>query len=207
MVVSKLDVVSHDLTLSSDGQFIAEIDYSTSLYPVLCNSVIGAAPNEFTVKPYGPSCTTPSILFNVVQAQHEISPMALTLLSSSPRAQNIEIPVNDLVVETVKCQWGSGCGADLTDLSTVGIGHHLKEIHFDKGHAWSNGRRTFCLWSHNNESCGKEMFHESLPKHIASVHLKSVSRKCPICERAFSRGDSLNRHIKKACCAGFCRMR
>lgn len=51
-----------------------------------------------------------------------------------------------------------------------------------------------CGWT----GCGENLLITSLAKHITSTHLRLTVVECPYCpdNRHFSRGDSLNAHIK-----------
>lgn len=98
-----------------------------------------------------------------------------------------------------QCLWGP-CGYPLQDCTPAGLSRHLKEYHFDDViNLWDDRRRGLCQWSAHGHPCGKEMLYEGYGKHIASVHLGSISRICPRCDHKFARMDSLQRHLRQSC--------
>ncbi|PCH44900.1 hypothetical protein WOLCODRAFT_124289 [Wolfiporia cocos MD-104 SS10] len=112
-----------------------------------------------------------------------IHPVHTSPISSSDQAQ---------------CRWGHPCGRSLDDVTPAGIARHLKEHHIDPS-TWHNKNRGHCLWSDWDGLCNREMNYASFGKHIASVHLHATASKCPHCQRALGRADSLDRHIKNYC--------
>ncbi|KAF9807486.1 hypothetical protein IEO21_08197 [Rhodonia placenta] len=101
--------------------------------------------------------------------------------------------------EVIRCLWGP-CGYPLEDCTPAGLARHLKEYHFDDViNLWDDRNRGLCQWSTNGRPCGKEMLYEGYGKHIASVHLGSIARICPRCNRKFARIDSLQRHLRQSC--------
>ncbi|KAH9942821.1 hypothetical protein B0H21DRAFT_749559 [Amylocystis lapponica] len=105
-----------------------------------------------------------------------------------------------LTDSTHRCSWGA-CTAPLEDASPAGICHHLKEVHFPA--TWHPKTRTRCAWHEHGVPCAapKDLELVSLGQHIAAVHLKTTACVCSVCERAFTRGDSLLRHTQKTHCA------
>ncbi|KZT63837.1 hypothetical protein DAEQUDRAFT_815410 [Daedalea quercina L-15889] len=96
------------------------------------------------------------------------------------------------------CCWGGFCGTSLDTLPIAAISHHLKEAHIDR-HAWDGRARVVCQWTSGGTPCGMEMYYDNIGKHIAAVHLGSTALSCPYCDKSFSRGDSLCRHVREAC--------
>lgn len=96
------------------------------------------------------------------------------------------------------CCWGGFCGTKLDTLPIAAISHHLKEAHIDRN-AWDGRARVVCQWSSGGSPCGMEMYYDNIGKHIAAVHLGSTALSCPYCDKTFSRGDSLCRHVREAC--------
>lgn len=96
------------------------------------------------------------------------------------------------------CCWGGFCGTKLDTLPIAAISHHLKEAHIDRN-AWDGRARVVCQWSSGGSPCGMEMYYDNIGKHIAAVHLGSTALTCPYCDKTFSRGDSLCRHVREAC--------
>ncbi|OSX61496.1 hypothetical protein POSPLADRAFT_1102059, partial [Postia placenta MAD-698-R-SB12] len=96
-----------------------------------------------------------------------------------------------------QCLWGP-CGYPLQDCTPSGLSRHLKEYHFDDViNLWDDRSRGLCQWSAYGVPCGKEMLYEGYGKHIATVHLGSISRICPRCDHKFARMDSLQRHLRQ----------
>lgn len=123
----------------------------------------------------------------------------------SPYGQVSEAETLVSAEKAVECRWGSSCGVNLTDLSAAGIAWHLKRHHFHRTtSSWNYRARGVCQWQlDSGHSCGTDLFHEGFGKHIASVHLKSISRICPRCGRKYCRVDALKRHLRESCIGFF----
>ncbi|OSX66134.1 hypothetical protein POSPLADRAFT_1131161 [Postia placenta MAD-698-R-SB12] len=104
-------------------------------------------------------------------------------------------------IEAAKCRWSDfPCGMIVWDLSPTGITRHLKEQHFDDiVNIWQDRKRGDCRWSTSGQPCRSELYYGGFGKHVASVHLKSVSCKCPACGRECCRLDALKRHQRETC--------
>lgn len=117
-------------------------------------------------------------------------------------ASRIGAHVTEFVpIDPAECRWsGSPCGMALQDLSPGGITRHLKEHHFDDVvNPWHDRKRGGCEWSAVGQPCCIELYYGGFGKHVASVHLKSISCKCPACGRECCRVDALRRHQREAC--------
>ncbi|KAH9942820.1 hypothetical protein B0H21DRAFT_509825 [Amylocystis lapponica] len=129
----------------------------------------------------------------------ELSP-ALPASSISPSAAlTTTIIADPLLGEAHRCTWctdGVLCCAPLEDASPAGVLRHLKDSHLPTD---SHPKvRTRCAWHEDGAPCSasKDFEFVSLGKHIAAVHLKTTACVCGVCARAFTRGDSLRRHMK-----------
>ncbi|KZT66132.1 hypothetical protein DAEQUDRAFT_481930 [Daedalea quercina L-15889] len=96
------------------------------------------------------------------------------------------------------CCWGGFCGTSLDTLPNAAISHHLKDVHMNRD-TWDGRARIVCQWTSGGSPCGMEMYYDNIGKHIAAVHLGSTALSCPYCDKTFSRGDSLSRHVREAC--------
>ncbi|KAL6303279.1 hypothetical protein BKA93DRAFT_788960 [Sparassis latifolia] len=84
------------------------------------------------------------------------------------------------------------------DKPTAGmIKRHLREHHI-RGE-WHQKSEGVCKWYTEGKPCGKSLKHESLGKHVASVHLGALACFCNFCGDKFSRIDALTRHVRKWC--------
>ncbi|KAH9841940.1 uncharacterized protein C8Q71DRAFT_693484, partial [Rhodofomes roseus] len=97
------------------------------------------------------------------------------------------------------CWFGSPCGVSLDISSPSSIKHHLLHFHTADIDMHQGRARTHCQWWLSNGACGKEVYCEALPKHIAVVHLKSSGVVCPRCDRTLSRVDALSCHLALYC--------
>ncbi|KAH9942830.1 hypothetical protein B0H21DRAFT_510143 [Amylocystis lapponica] len=120
---------------------------------------------------------------------------ALHTSPSLPRGDNVPQPS---FVARTQCAW-SDCGMALDDDTSGGIQRHLKEFHYAVWDAESQGR---CVWRTGvppyDGQCSKNMKLASLGKHIAECHLRSTVATCQHCKREYSRGDAMQRHLRKA---------
>ncbi|PCH39971.1 hypothetical protein WOLCODRAFT_67182 [Wolfiporia cocos MD-104 SS10] len=117
----------------------------------------------------------------------------------APSCASRSSPLNPAIV----CQWGTSCGISLPHCSFSTIKRHIREYHFGgDAHGWHDQLRGHCMWSVGGNVCGKEVMYGHFGKHIATVHTRSVYRRCSRCHQEFSRGDSLQRHQKHYCPAG-----
>ncbi|CCM05975.1 uncharacterized protein FIBRA_08216 [Fibroporia radiculosa] len=113
-------------------------------------------------------------------------PSTPQMLTTSPSA-----------VSRTRCLW-TGCTILLDDTSIAGIKRHLAAVHADEAVPTFDAQPGMCKWTlgeHGHE-CGRGLHRASLGKHIASVHLKSTVKQCPLCHASFSRNDCVVRHMK-----------
>jgi len=103
------------------------------------------------------------------------------------------------------CRWGTThnlCNMVLEDVTSAGIARHIKEVHFgDDAHPWHPRNRGNCCWHQADTACHKNMFYGNFGKHIAAVHLRSMTRTCRRCGGTFARSDALARHTAAYCSA------
>ncbi|KAF9819421.1 hypothetical protein IEO21_02164 [Rhodonia placenta] len=95
----------------------------------------------------------------------------------------------------VACRWGGECSMIIDDLSPAGITRHLRAHHFAESSdtllKWEKRSRGSCEWSNDTHACGRRMFYASFGKHIAAVHLGTISRRCPKCNPTSSEAHNL----------------
>ena len=88
------------------------------------------------------------------------------------------------------CQWDS-CGQKVENSNSAIISHLLSCHRVDLK---SRNGIMECGWT----GCGDSLLITSVAKHITSTHLRLTVVECPYCpgHKSFSRGDSLNAHIR-----------
>ncbi|EPS95823.1 hypothetical protein FOMPIDRAFT_1088093, partial [Fomitopsis schrenkii] len=97
------------------------------------------------------------------------------------------------------CWFASPCGVPLHSTSAGSIRQHLARFHTADVDMRDGRARTRCQWWTTRGPCGREVFCEGLPRHVAGVHLKDTGCACPRCGRTLSRADALARHLALYC--------
>ena len=121
----------------------------------------------------------------------------------TPRAMGgLAYPPARAAVSTVSaCRYvGVSPGLTRGDLyrGASGVRQHLWQHHYIYFVHDSLGRH-ICQWRANNGKTCLERISDldNLASHIASVHLRLIAQRCPICAGEFARMDSVLRHRKK----------
>jgi len=102
----------------------------------------------------------------------------------------------------VPCNYSGGTCAGLTEdelsRGVPGVRQHLWQHH--RNHfAHDRHGKNICQWrTGTREVCAMAISDlDNLARHMASVHLKLTTQKCPRCGSQFSRMDALLRHCKR----------
>jgi len=101
--------------------------------------------------------------------------------------------------DEVECCWRVDkhrCGKILPE---VDLGPHLAADHDACG---ADTRRLICMWiiltkDGSQSLCGASFRRDNLKRHMA-IHLGNQKYECSICQRTYSRADTLKGHYKKS---------
>ncbi|KAH9919657.1 hypothetical protein B0H21DRAFT_768003 [Amylocystis lapponica] len=137
---------------------------------------------------------------------HNVSPLIdystpFAHSSLSPLANSTPEPAPDIdSTSTMRCQW-DGCNVVLANTNNAAILAHLEQSHFvnleEPYDRTDRKRRMRCGWNGCRER--RLLYLHSMPRHIATQHLGTLSATCPQCGQVFTRSDARNRHIANVC--------